>query len=264
MNASPQFSEPVFPLDIEALLTHAESRPPLRAEASALFLELASNLVKDEGPRYELHASDAGACSRALWSRVNGMEQLGDDLKTQLTRFDGGHLFGAWQAALVSVAATDLYPDVWCECEVPIDWHGTIGRADLVISLVKDDSPNRFAQQVVDFKLTWFSKAEPKKYQVQQVVTYAAAVNAPYATVFTIAPGAYAGKPWTHQENVLTAEKLVDVIAEIDWLKLAVESESRPEGNPREAWRCKTCSCAGCERNERLSDVVRAGLAPEL
>ena len=234
----------ILPIDIADALDRANRDHTIRLKARANLVGLVKALF-DHQDRDEPHISDTGRCARELWADLRDLHDIEPDFKTQLTRFDGGHLMGAWEASLLKEFIEAEYPayTVYCEKELEID--GVVGRTDFIVY----HTATAKAVWAVDFKLTWFSKAEEKDNQRLQVSTYAAAAGAPVASIFLIAPSAYSAKPWYLQSDYSVADEMASVERELRRIKAAAFSETMPDGDPQESWRCTTCAFSACDRN---------------
>jgi len=250
----PPAATPAFPIDIKAHVFAANEDDALREKARALFLQHAQDLF-DHAPRPRLSPSMAGSCVLEAWAQVHSLTDIPHDPYTQLTRFDTGHLMGLWQAALLATILEQRY-GLTCVLEQATSYENLPGHCDIAVY----ENVEADALYVVDMKWTYWTDEihEAKPYQVLQTAIYALALRAPWCSVFTLAPGVWRGEK-SHQHDLEPWHLQENVDLEIERLKAALEDEA-PEGDPQEAWRCKTCSYSACKRNKNPRKPKQDGL----
>jgi len=248
-------------IDAVARIREASLDPDLRAVAISKWNAVVPSLLTphdERKPVVSLRVSDAGNCVRKLWNQLHGNAELIDS-DTQISRFDIGTVYGAWLAALL---AASLERDGYIvDCEPEVAYKGIRGHIDLRWRW-------RFgvARGVVEFKSTYWSGVldpphERAFYQVLQTVTYCLADDADEGLIVTFGP-AVANRRGQHNEKMRQdAYDPTDYAfdAAEEWARLsAALGDVEPEGDAKEAWRCKSCVVVRCERNPAYQEAVNA------
>lgn len=234
--------------------------PDLRRDAIARWNYVAQTVfAEDKSERDGLRVSDAGRCVLELWAELHGQFDIAESALTHLTRFDEGHLTGAWFACLLAAGVRKYVPPNYViELEPEVVGNGKKGHIDF---LLRDD--RGAAVWVVDFKKSFWTKAleAPDKanpHQVLQTCDYAVIVSSPLFTVFTFGPAVQA--EWNRktqtriehrkhrQDDYDTAQFADDVARERERLEQAL-GDVPPVGDAREAYRCRSCKYSVCPRN---------------
>lgn len=233
------------PVNVWRIISNARKNPQLVAKASDI---LHADVPRWFGPRERsgVRASDAGRCLRELWADVHDLLDLPQEIEGQLNRLDIGTVMGAWFGALFT-AGLPAITDFHCTLEEEITHEEIPGHADVVVYL--GDTP----LQVIDFKSNYSRvQGAAKPHQCLQVARYALGKGAPIFSIFTMTPAT--GSPMYRQDDFTTADWEMQVKMESERLKSAL-SDDMPAANPPEAWRCRFCRFAACERNARHAEV---------
>ena len=208
----------------------------------------------------KLRASDAGRCVRELWAEVHDKRDLPEDAQGML-KMNTGSLVGAWLACLLGAAFEEQ--DYGAHAEVAMDRDGITGHADLFITRAVEKGAGMRAEPalIVEFKFSaWTGKHDgPKPYHLIQAAQYARMVGAPQFIVIQYYPatqarfdkeiGTKVSEPHIEPSQVYETK---DFVSETDaeYVRLRVGlGDEMPLGDPAEAFRCRSCRFAGCERN---------------
>ena len=250
-------------LNVRALIDEALLSEPLLERAQAIWSQCAVDVLARNHGRQPgvLRASDAGRCVRELWAELNDARDLSEDPQG-LLKMNTGSLIGAWLACLTAAAAESH--GYACVAEVVLGGApgaDVSGHADLSIGVDKDGV---FAPLgIVEYKYSaWTGEhGGPKAYQVVQTGKYARLCGAPEFCVVTYYPGTQArfdkslgtkvAQPhiepsqWYRTDDPTISAQITSEYAR---LKNAFSAEM-PEGDPGEAFRCRSCRFAACERN---------------
>ena len=246
-------------IDAVARIREASLDPDLRAVAISKWNTVSPSLLTphdERKPAVSLRVSDAGNCARKLWNQLHGNpEVISSDI--QLSKFDIGTVYGAWLAALLAASLERDGYEVACEPEVA--YKGIRGHIDLLWRF-------KGAVGVVEFKSTYWSGVldpphERAFYQVMQAVTYALAIVADEALIVTFGPAVANRRGQQNEKMRQDAYQAADYAfdAAEEWARLsAALGDVEPEGDAKEAWRCKGCQVVRCERNPAYQEAVNA------
>lgn len=248
--------------------------------------KVAGDIYERNQERNGLRVSDAGRCVRELWADYHSRLDIPESAKG-LQRMRDGQRSGAENACLI-VAGIERWLPFYAKVEVEILDDGVPGHADVIV--YDDTHEPHIALEVVECKRTMWTggvdadfllkaaqqirdplkrenaiaaareaaPAEGKPFQCIQSAKYALGVGAPHFVIVTDAPATMPRNgPTMAAYRYATADWAIEVDAEYMRLDMALADEM-PEGDPKEAWRCKSCRFAGCERNENpLRKVAR-------
>jgi hypothetical protein len=233
-------------LNCIALIREAAASPAMRAKAAPIAAALIADafLPQDRGG---IRPSAYGKCRLALWASVHGLDDLEPDpIDNVLAKMDLGTLVGAWEAALLKVAAE--CNDEWDVCLEYVPEGG--GHIDALCVRAGGMS------HVVEFKSQWSSGAipNPEKDSPQHLLQagdYAIRTQSPRFTLVYIRPAAPAGARMKQFEYD-AAPYATLVAIERDRLAPALLDEP-PTPDPQNRWSCSTCSYGACSKNKSKS-----------
>jgi hypothetical protein len=252
--------------NIKSAIETALRTPELLERAQAYHAEIASSVLSRNHDREpgKLRISDAGACSRELWAKMNGKLDLPEDPKS-LLRMHNGSLFGAWMACLLKAGLESPGPResgyvVIAENEVEHD--GIPGHVDVVV-LRATESGIAPTLATIEFKWSawtgdWRNDCKPAhriqsgKYALAEaapqhfVVIYYAASP---ATIYVKDEGARIPGNYLVVHPFETDETAFDVAVEYDRLAAAL-TKDMPDADPPEEYLCKSCKFSACKLNK--------------
>ncbi len=228
--------------------------------AQALWRTVAADVLDRNHGRIDgrLRASDAGRCVRELWAEIHGKRDLPEDAQG-LLKMNAGSLIGAWLACLLGAGAEAH--GYTAHAEVLLEGQdGVSGHCDLSIGKVINGAVEPLV--VIEFKQSFWTGAHdgPKSYHLVQAAKYASLIGAPYFVVVQYLPGTQArfdkalgtkvAQPHIEPSQVYKTSEYTEIAAkDYDRLRAALKDE-RPEGDPSEGFRCRSCRYGACERNE--------------
>jgi hypothetical protein len=240
-------------INVLAYIRQAAADPAMRAKAAPIAANLiADALGKEQKRKNEIRPSDFGSCRLALWAAIHDKLDLPrDPIDDQLTRLDFGQMVGAWEAALLKVAAEADGWDVTLEFE-------PLGGGHIDALCRKTDVIDEVwvtTWHVVEFKSQYDTGAiaEPKETGAHKLQSgdYANRVYAERATLVYIKPAGKKGARMAQFE--FDAEPYKRLVAiERDRLSVAL-LDDQPEPDPQEKWQCWTCLFGACAKNKSKS-----------
>jgi hypothetical protein len=204
-----------------------------------------------------LRASDAGRCAREAWAEIHGKRDLPEDAPGIL-KMNTGSLVGAWLACLLGAALVEK--GYAAHLEMALERDGITGHADLMVSKIVEGHCE--PELIVEFKFSaWSGKHDgPKPYHIIQAAQYARMVGAPCFVVILYYPstqarfdkviGTRVSEPHIEPSQIyVTSEWIGETEKEYARLRKALGDEI-PEGDPQEAFRCRSCRASFCELNK--------------
>jgi hypothetical protein len=247
--------------EIKSAIETALRTPELLERAQAYHAEIASGVLSRNHDREpgKLRISDAGACSRELWAKMNGKLDLPEDPKS-LLRMHNGSLMGAWMACVLKAGLEEDRPDLQIIAESEVAHDGIPGHVDVTVYR----RPAKFlpAEATVEMKWSawtgdWRSDCKPShriqsgKYALAEAAPQHFVVNyyaASPATIYVKDEGARIPGNYLVVHPFETDETAFDVAKEYDRLSAALNVEM-PEPDPPEAYLCRSCRFSKCEKN---------------
>ncbi len=236
-------------INVIAYVREAAASPAMRALAAPIAAGLiADALGKHQERKREIRPSDFGSCTLALWAAMNGLEDIPrDGIDDHLARMDLGTMIGAWEAALLKVAAER---DGWFVRLEHIPEGG--GHIDALCEPAVGGSRDPHGpSHVVEFKSSYDTGAipEPKFAGAHSLQSgdYANRTGSPRATLVYLRPPGKKGARMAQFE--FDAEPYRALVAiERDRLGRALKDEA-PPADPQEGWQCFTCLFSACRKN---------------
>ena len=266
------------PVALRAMIERALLTEPTLARAEALWRGVAPEVLSRNHGRAPgvLRASDAGRCSRELWAEIHGKRDLPEDAQG-LLKMNLGSCAGAWLACLLGAAAEEQ--GYVASAEVALGGPPTAlvsGHCDLAIYRELNGALDPLL--VVEFKFSAWTGAHdgPKPYHLVQACKYARLIGAPYFCVVLYYPstqarfdktiGTKVSEPHIEPSQLYDANDpkiLSDMNADYERLAKALNDEM-PEGDPQEAFRCRSCRFSECERNVNVKNIRHHEPVPSL
>lgn len=206
-----------------------------------------------------LRVSDSGACRQQLWADVHGKLDIPDNLEMRDSRMEPGIIDGARTACLIAAGVERWHWPYTTRIEQETDADGAVpGHADVIVLAEPDPL------EVVECKLTMYDKPTPppheeddrgedRLYWLYQACRYAMSVGAPSFVIAVHAPAAWKS-PKRQQFRYETDVWREKTIAEYERLATALLDE-RPEPDPRQDFRCKSCRYSQCSENRNRNPL---------
>jgi hypothetical protein len=242
---------PALVIDVAGLIRRAAVDPEMRAKAGFVAGQLIASAFQpqDHGG---IRPSSYGSCRLALWATIHGREDIARDaVDDYLAKMDLGTMTGAWNAALLYVAASREGWDVLLEF-VP-EGGGHIDGLCRKAHSDGLDHETHGVSHVVEFKSQWSSGAIPdpasdSPQHLLQAADYALRTSSPRFTLVYLRPGAKKGERLKQWEYEAAPYRLL-IEAERERLSAALLDDP-PMPDPQNRWSCYTCRVSTCRKNK--------------